>query len=148
VAVKVVAYPLYYPVPENEVLEHLRAAQVQVPVFQTQAFVNVYIILNIERRRLGTREELGAAWLDLYLSGPQIRINLALCPGPHWTSNHNHILAPPTVNHIKDLLVFVRIGNYLDNTGAVSQVYEDEAAKVTAPGHPASNDNVGADILR
>src|SRR5262249_52766786 len=95
--------------------------------------------LDLERRRVRVREELGVGDPDLHLAGRQLlvdRLGRALDDG---SPGAQDILRAELVAELEGVARLVRVEDELDEPGPVAEVDEDEAAVVAATVDPAGH---------
>src|SRR5256885_7600803 len=117
--------------PQLQGARHLRPPDVQVAVLESRRLVGVDVVLDLERRSLGFRDDLELLDVDLYLSGRELWVLRAVRPAPHRAASANHIFAA----HVRR----DRCGSNddLHYPPSVAQIQEGHPAVVAPPRHPA-----------
>ncbi len=100
-------------VAQDEVLEHDRAAQVEVAVLEPELLGRVGAVLDDEGRRFGPRQEGQALRDDLDLSGRELLVALALAPEDDLPLDFDDVLA-------------ARLGRGRDGFGRAARAVEDD----------------------
>ncbi len=129
---------LDHPVAENDVSLHTLAAQVEIPIFETQGLVNFLFFVDVERWRLGRVEypRLGGQHLDL--AGGHVWIFQTLRPETDRTPELKHILRADFDGHSMGLGRGFRVKDNLGDPLPVPQIKEDQAPVITPSVHPTS----------
>ena len=135
---------------EPHVPLHPLAPEVEVAVAQPDVLVDV-LLVELERQRVGARDDLELVDLDLDLAGRKVRVDGVGRPADDLATGAQDELAADVVGDRGRLGGAVGVHDELDEPGVVTQVDEDEPAVVsTATGPPGEgqplSDVVGGDL--
>ncbi len=125
----------------DEVLLHIRKAQVEVAVFEADLFVDVDVVFNVERRRLGRIEDTQFFAADF--DGPCLhlgvdRIFIAHADDAAYSQD---VFRTYLFSFIERNLFIVRRSDDLYDARTVAEVDENQSAVVAAAFDPASQDD-------
>ncbi len=131
---------------EPQVALHPLASQVEVAVAEADALVDV-LLVDLERERLGARDDLELVDLQLDLAGRQVRVDRVGRTRGDLALGPDHELVPDLVRDLGGPGRSVRVDHQLCQTRLVAEVDEDQAAVVTPPGGPAREREALPDVL-
>ena len=142
--VEVVPGNLHHTVAGGDHVLHHRAAQVQIPVLQSQHLVGLAVVQDLKGRgvRLGQQPQL----LDLYLNLAGGDLQVLAGPLPDHAHGGHHVLAAQALGLLEDLTVGGVVKGQLQNARAVPQVHKDQRADVPLPLDPAAHGHGLADV--
>src|SRR5689334_2657074 len=103
--------------------------------------------LDLEGRRLGVGEQLGAGHLELDRAGRQLRVDGLGRALDDRADGAEHVLGAQPVAELEGAAVVVGVEDELDDAGAIAQVDEDESAVVAPPVHPARDPRLAPDSV-
>ncbi len=134
---------------DPELILHLLAAQIKIPVFQPQQFIGVGRIGYFERRRLGFRENMKLGRVDLNIAGRELGImrsggTVVDCP----LHRDHELRASPLSLDQHRWVEGLRIDHNLGDAVAVAQVQKEQTAEISISVDPAVEPDRGADIGR
>ena len=145
VTVEIVPDVFHCLVTQPQVVLHLWPSEVKIAVAQTQAFVRVNVVRDVERRRERLVQNRQPFHHYLHLTGGQSRVFRAFRSESNGAGDFN---APFGSQPFSGLVVFCRqvfrIEHHLHVSGAVPQVDEYDAAVIPAPANPAGQRREGA----
>lgn len=144
--IKEVTGGLDHPVPQDEVLLHLRAPQVEVAVLQADCLIHVDIILNVERRGLGGVEDSQLLGPDLELACRHVRVDRLRRPAHEHAPHGQHVLATHLFRLLENLAGLLGVEDHLHEARPVAHVDENQGAMVAPPLDPAINGHDLADL--
>ena len=130
-------------VPQDDVVMQPLAPQVQVAVLEAELLIDVGILIDVERRRLGGVEQLGRLGAHLDLASDQVGVLGAGAAALNAAVHPQHILATRIARDGvgRGLL---RVEDGLHEAAAVAQVDKDQSAVIAATMHPAGEDDIPA----
>ena len=91
---QIVAHRAHHLMSEHQVAQHAGAPQVDIAVPEAQSLVDVDIVFDEERRRLGCGEYLQIRGDDFHLACGQVRVDAFGGPGDDLAGDRDHIFAP------------------------------------------------------
>ena len=147
VLVKVVAHELSYFMTQNQVILHFRTTQVQITIFQTQVFVSVNTVFDIERRSFCTVQHFDIMCQHFNSTSRDIFVDGFFITQTNITNYLDNILVTDVFGSFEAAACTVRVSNNLHNTAAVTQVNKNQSAMVTAFCNPAAQYNLLAGLL-
>ena len=122
---------------KDQVGLHFRTAQVQIPVFQAQVFIRIDTILDVERRRLGTVQNIQGVRHDFDVARRDVRVHRFGRALPHFAKDLDDVLRTDRLG-VLEAFAGIGINDNLANPRTVAQINEDQSAMVTALGNPAA----------
>ena len=143
-AVEIVADGLRHPVAHLQVLQHLRPAQVEIAVGETQVLVDLVPagVRQRERRCVGHVVHRQRRRIHLDLTGREVLVDHVGGPDLDLAGDADDGL----VLQMRRLLTQARVELHLGDALAVAQVDKDDAAVVTDGIDPADQRNGGAEV--
>ena len=146
VLVEVVPADLHDLVPQGDHPLHVRAAQVQVAVFQAHGVLHVGVLHDLKGRGLGLGQQAQVGDLHLDVAGGQVGV-FGL-PLPDHARGGDDVLSPEGGRLVKEVLGGAVVKGELQEARAVPQVHEDQAAQVPLALDPAADRDLLADVGR
>ncbi len=143
VAIEKAAQDRGHPGAQPQVVLHGRAAQIDVAVAQARLVLHVFLV-ELERRRERSVEDLHRPGQDLDLAGGEIPVYRALRPVPDPAGDAQHVFVAHRACGVEGRRV-IRIAHDLHQALAVAQIDEDHAAVIAPPVHPAAERHVPVD---
>jgi hypothetical protein len=139
-------------VPEQDVLLQLRAAQVEKAMAKTQLFRGEILVARARhgnrRRRRGTNDSQPSC-PHFDCTRLELRIAHRLRTRDDFTLDEHDGLRAKARRSVANVgRTAIRIERYLDDSRAISQVDEGQAAEITASVYPTSEANFAADMSR
>ena len=113
---------------------HARPAQIEIPVFHPQVFVDGVVGVDAERRHLRTIENLQFVDADLDVAGSEPRVFGARGAAPYGAAQAQNVFVTQVLGIVEARVL--RIENDLGNSLVVAQVDEDQSAVVAPPIDP------------
>ena len=131
--------------PRLDAREHLRTAQIDVPVPETGLLSDV-VLVELERGGPRGIQDFEALPEDLDRTGRHLGVGGARRPLPHAAHHPQDVLRPHLLGGTER---FDRVGvaHHLHEPGAVAQIDEDHASVVAAPMHPAAERDALSDQI-
>ena len=133
-------------VARDEVARHIRAAQIEIAVFQPQLGAHVAVFFNFKRRRLCRRENFQLRNGDFDFARWQIFVDCAFPAGAYPALCQKDIFRARGKCLCKYILIRIRVKCQLNDAAAVAQIDKNQAAEVPLPLAPAHHGNLFADI--
>ncbi len=121
--------------------------QIEVTVLEAEVFGRFSIFVEHERGRFGRVENAQLTDLDFDLSGFHFRVDRPFGAGRYLSLDGDNVLAADAVGFAVGFRVPIRIEGQLDDSLAVTQVDENQAAVVATALNPAHKANVFAYIF-
>ena len=118
---------------------HALATQIQCAMAQAQRLVDVGVLVDRERRRLGVGQELEVGHVELDLARGQPRVDVGLVAAGDGALRGEHVLGAQTVGALVGLRRVLGVEHELQQPRPVAQVDEDQPAVVAPPVHPAGH---------
>ena len=134
--VEVMAHRTRDPMPQQQALAHLFAAQVEVAIAQPHLFADV--LIELKRQRLGAVEDFELLAQHLDLARLQVGVRRARRPHPHHPGDLEHELVAHALGH-REHRGLVGIEDDLQQPLAIAQIDENDAAMVAAAMRPAGH---------
>ncbi len=130
-------------VAHEDVGVHPLAPQVEVAVLEAQLLVDVGVLVDVERRRLGGVEQFGGLGAHLDLAGGEVGVLGAGAAALDTAADAQHVLAASVAGDgVRGRLVGTE--DDLHQAAAIAQVDEDEPAVVAPAVHPARERDLAA----
>ena len=129
-----------------DVALHLRPPQVEPAVADPQRLVDV-LLVELERQRLGARDDPELVHLQLDLAGRQVRVDGVGRPRRDLALGAEHELVPDLVRDLRRLGSALGVDHELRKPALVAEVDEDEPAVVAPLGRPAREREALTDLL-
>ena len=132
---------------KDDVLLHLRAAQVEITVLEADHLVHINAVLDVERRRLRRIEDAQLGADDLDLARLDVRVDRLLAARTDLAADGDAELIAQGLCLVERSFVHGSfIEDDLHETGTVAHVDEDQSAVVTTAGDPAAEHDFLADV--
>jgi hypothetical protein len=129
-----------HPVAKLEVLKHARAAQVEVAMFEAQFLVDGRRILHVERRRLGSIQDLDRLGQQLDLAGRKVGIDLLRASGLHHAADTQAVFVAQFRQPGRGIRIELgRHRHDLEEAAAVAHIQEDDLPHIAAGIHPSAD---------
>ena len=132
------AHSVFYFMAHDEVVLHFRTAQVEIPVFQADLFIDVDVVFNVERRRLGRVENTQLFAADFNRAGLHLRVYRILIAHAHDAADSQNVFRTDLFGLFKGNFFVIRRGYDLYNARTVAEIDENQSAVVAAAFHPAA----------
>ena len=135
---------------ETQVALHAVAPQVEVAVAKACRLLDS-LVVELERQRLRTGDDLELADLDLDFASGNVRIDGLGRAANHVTARMYDELGADVVCDLCSFRRMVGVDDQLDDAGVIAQVDEDQSAVIAAARDPAGDrdrlcDTLGADL--
>ena len=132
---------------QDDVLLHLRAAQVEITVLEADHLVHINAVLDVERRRLRRIEDAQLGADDLDLARLDVRVDRLFAARADLAADGDAELVAQGLCLVERSFVHGSLVEYdLDEARAVAHVDEDQSAVVTTAGDPAAEHDFLADV--
>jgi hypothetical protein len=131
-------------VPQHDVLLHARAAEVQVPVLQTDVLRHRRIVGDGKRRRLRVVEETDLRRGDLDLTGRNLRVDRVGGPRLDPAEHRHHELRAQALRLRHERIVVA--DDDLRDAVAIAQVEEQQRAEIADAVDPSEQHDVAPDV--
>ena len=125
---------------QHQIVQHVRAAQVQEPVFQADFLAHFGMAIELERRRFGLVQHHHFLAQKFHLAGGHLGIDCALGTAANATRDLQHPLRTCPIGGGKGL-GGVRINHHLQDAGAIAHIQENHPTVIPATVDPATNRN-------
>jgi hypothetical protein len=112
------------------------ASQVEVAVAKAQLFVGLHVLVDLERRGFGARQDVDVESGDLHLAGPDLRVDRPFPAGLDLAGDLDAELAAELLRGVVRGLRHLRVEDHLHETGGVAQVDEGHAAVIASAMDP------------
>ena len=132
---------------ETEVPLHALATEVEVPEAEPERLLHP-LVVELERERIGPRDDLEVVDLELHLAGRDVRVHGVGSATDHFSLRTHHELRTDVVRRPRSLRRAFRIHDELDDARVIAQVDEDEPTVVATPRNPARERDPLADLFR
>jgi hypothetical protein len=129
----------------------LRAAQIQITVFEAQVFARKLVWrgrLDLERRRLRIVEDEQLARAHFYVAGRDFRVALVLSAQDNFALDGDDVLAAHLFGFRVCLARSLFVEHDLRDAVAVAQINERQRPEVAPPRDPAHQGHAPPDIFR
>jgi hypothetical protein len=126
---------------------HLVPAQIEIAIAETQDLVDV-LLVELERQRLGARDQREAVDLNLDLAGGDVAIDDLGRPAHDLALSLQHELGADVVRGLRGFGRTLRVDDQLHPARVVAEVDEDETAVVTPPRRPARDGHAASRVVR
>ena len=129
---------------QNVILQ-IGTTQIQITILQTSRLCSGAILNDLKRRRLRLVEDAQLFHGNLNITGR----NLAVARGTHayHATGGNHVLTAQSERFLKHGLIRILIERQLHNTGAVTQVNENQLTQIALTLYPTKHRNLAAGIF-
>ncbi len=129
-----------------EVLLHLRPAQIEVSIFQTQVLGRTTVV-DLERRSLRIVEHLHLFGDNLDLAGRHIRIEVLLVAQDAFAGHGNHILTAHLLSQREQPGIILLIVDDLGYALAIAQVQKKHRSVIAVTVDPAHDRDSLSDVF-
>ena len=126
---------------------HFRTAQIQITELQTQVFIGIDVIFNIERRGFSLVQYFDFA--SQYFDGTRSNIfvdGIGIAQA-HLALNLDYEFVTDVLSSFEAGACGFRVSNYLYNTATVAQIDKNQSAVVTTFGNPAAENDFLASLF-
>ena len=147
IIIKIVTHQLSNFVTQNQIALHFRTAQVQITVFQTQVFIGVNAVFNVERRSFSTVQHFDIMCQYFDGTGRNVFVDGVLITQTYITNYLDNIFVTDVFGSFEAAACAFGIGNNLHDTAAVTQIDKNQSAVVTSFSNPAAQYNLFAGLL-
>ena len=130
------------PMAHDQHVAHLRTAQVEVAVLESQKLVDVTLLVDVERGSLRLVQDGHTFDGDLDLAGGEVRVDRLVGALRHAARHLHDPFASHLSREVVRLRVQVGIEDDLHYAGAVAQVDENQVAVVPSPVNPSRQRNL------
>ena len=147
IIIEVVTHQLSNLVTQNQIALHFRTAQVQITVFQTQVFISVNAVFDVERRSFSTVQHFDIMCQYFDSTGRNVFVDGVLITQTYITNYLDNIFVTDVFGSFEAAACTFGIGNNLHDTAAITQIDKDQSAVVTTFSNPAAQYNLFAGLL-
>ena len=135
------AHGMFYFMAHDEVVLHFRTAQVEVAVFEADLFVDVDVVFNVERRRLGRIEDAQFFAADFDSARLHLGVDRIFITHADDAAYSQDVFCTYLFCFIERNLFIIRRSDDLYDARTVAEIDEDQSAVVAAAFYPAGQDN-------
>ncbi len=135
------AHGMFYFMAHDEVVLHFRTAQVEVAVFEADLFVDVDVVFNVERRRLGRIEDAQFFAADFDSARLHLGVDRIFITHADDAAYSQDVFCTYLFCFIERNLFIIRRSDDLYDARTVAEIDEDQSAVVAAAFYPAGQDD-------
>src|SRR5437879_836064 len=118
-----------------DILLKRRAAQIQIPVAETDVLPRFRIFGNFKRARFGRIQDVQSRYFDFYITGRDSGIARSLRPRQNFSFNLDDIFVPKALGLIEKSLI-LWMEDDLNQPGAIAQVTKKDPPVIAATMDP------------
>ena len=122
---------------QNETLQTLGTAHVEVAVLETRALVGIGIIFQGKRRHPRGTQELDLAGHELHLTRGNFRVDGFRGPLCQNSTHSQNILVSDMFGPFMGGAIHCRVKNHLNDPGPIAEVDKDQPSMITPAQDPA-----------